>query len=171
MDRREALKRLAVGGATAVGATAIMTSTAFGASGTQNCAALEANPTVTVAQDGNAGPGNATITLTLTTSPFPFNCPSLCGHGGPATLVLPVSTTWTLNGASPTSQPTDVSAQWVSQGNGTPPFTVSFKVQCIDRTGDAVCSTYAGTGNIFLNGNSAPSIPQQPIGSLAYGNC
>ena len=50
MDRREALKKLAVGGVTAAGVTAVMTSTAFGDGGTANCRPTNvstANPALT----------------------------------------------------------------------------------------------------------------------------
>ena len=57
MDRREALKKLAVGGVTAAGVTAVMTSTAFGDGGTANCRPTNvstANPTLTTNVTGLA---------------------------------------------------------------------------------------------------------------------
>ena len=57
MDRREALKKLAVGGVTAAGVTAVMTSTAFGDGGTANCRPTNvstANPALTTNVTGLA---------------------------------------------------------------------------------------------------------------------
>jgi hypothetical protein len=73
MDRREALKKLAVGGATAAGLTAVMTSTAFANGGTINSI-----PPGSPLQSATATRLGGTVTCTLGISPptCPFGTPT-----------------------------------------------------------------------------------------------
>ena len=158
MDRREALKKLAVGGATAAGLTAVMTSTAFANPGTANCAA-SGTPTVTGSRNGSAG------NITLTLGVAGVTCP--CPGGGTASLVS--APTWQLNGNGPTSQTASApySAFWNAQGTFINwNYTVNFRVRCLDRNGQPVCALFSGSGTAS---HTHPNLVVSPVsGSLVY---
>ena len=82
MDRREALKKMAVGGATLVGASAVMTNLAFADSGSPGCFSAYGTAytaaslaTASVVRSGNSSNGTVTITFAA----FSPTCPTGCG--------------------------------------------------------------------------------------------
>jgi hypothetical protein len=162
MDRRDALKKLGMGGATVVGASVILSSPAFAATGTAACAAQVGNPTISVTKTGNASQSQASITITYT-GLGSIVCPCV----GPATLVGSPDL-WTFNGVS---RSPGSSATWTGLGSGTFNYSFRLKVRCLDRGNVALCTYWTGGGTIAVDaGQSAPAVTG-PSGSQAPTAC
>ena len=134
VDRREALKKLAAGGAVAAGATAVLSSTAFANPGTQNCAA------------GGSYAVSATFsgsTATLTATPASVSCP--CGTSTPASTTF----AWVLD--LTTGAGNSIAK---SLGNGNKDWTLTVTVRCRDRKSRLVCATSSFTGIVKVNGGT-----------------
>ena len=87
---------------------------------------------------------------------------SLYGHsharvGGP--------TSWTFNSVA---RPPGNSASWPSPGNGNYPFTFAIRVRCLDQGSKAVCSNYAVSGTVRINGSNASFAPAPPTAVGTY---
>jgi hypothetical protein len=155
MDRREALKKMAAGGATVVGASTILSNVAFANGGTPGCA-----PTGSVSLSYSS----TGTTVTIGASPT-VSCP--CGSSQPD-----VTYQWTGGAASNGSVV-------ISTPNGTTypaayPWSLTVTVECLDASGDPVCASYSTSGTVTktANGNNytfAPASP--PSGSLTSGSC
>lgn len=139
MDRREALKKLAVGGAAAAGVTAVMTSTAFANPGTQDCKPTQGSYSTT----GTTTSSTATISVTTTVAAA---CPGTPCGGADTTLV---SYTWT-GGVVQTGGTSIV----VTPGQGnTVPWSLTVTVRCRDRNGQLTCSRKLFNGTVARSGS------------------
>jgi hypothetical protein len=165
MDRRDALKKLGMGGATVVGASMIVSSPALANPGTNDCAATGGNPTVTAQRNsGNATNGGYSLTINYT-GLGTISCP--CPGSPPASLVG-VPTGWLLGA---TSAPDGLSATWASLSNGTFDFSFSIRVRCLDGASQPVCAIWSGGGSVTINANDAPVLGTPAVsGSIAYTN-
>jgi hypothetical protein len=163
MDRRDALKKLGMGGATAVGASMIVSSPAFAADGTPTCGPSPGS--VSITGGTVAGTGN-TRNLTITVGPGTFTC--LCRNPPiPPTVSTSV---WSLN-ALPPNVFTTTSATWNGLTNGTRPYAVTVKLTCPDSAGKPVCSSAALTGNIQVAGASTPTVTPTAGQTFAPATC
>jgi hypothetical protein len=169
MDRREALKKMAVGGATVVGASTVMSSVAFANPGTANCAA-SASVALSYSTTGNT----AAITVSVTG----VSCP--CPPGNPSSpqvtynLSSPALGTWLSAITSTTNVLTMPMPNNPPLGVGYPytrSWTVLVRVRCLDRNGQPVCATFeaSGTTTKTANGNNPTFTPASPpSGSVTY---
>ena len=145
MDRRDALKKLGLGGATIIGASAVSSSPAFADSGTVNCRytySTAATAAITLTR-----PANNSGRFLVTTTPPAGSCP--CGTASPIV-------SYSFYGAlTDNSTATASSGGWIAGstfdsgtlaiGGGNSSFAynvqVGVRVQCRDKNGQltAVC--------------------------------
>jgi hypothetical protein len=166
MDRRDALKKLGMGGATVVGATMVMSSPAFAEPGTPTCAANSGNPAVTISGSGNANLSAAQVTITMSgvTGVTGVNCPctgTATASGAPYD--------WRLAGAAPASILGNT-ATWTGLNATTRAYTFRIRVRCTDSASipSPVCAIWTGGGNVTTGSGGSGSTITQPTGSLAY---
>jgi hypothetical protein len=146
MDRRDALKKLGMGGATVVGATMVMSTPALAQAGTPGCAATNLTLSISASQTGNGGGQNpdAFVTFTPTTT---TNCPCNDPAAIPSLTVTSASI-GTVTAPGPTVGP-------LGNGNNYS-YSVTIRANCLDGGNIAVCSTATVTGTISINGTSQP---------------
>lgn len=151
MDRREALKKLGMGGATLLGASAVMSSPAFADSGTVNCRytyGTAATTTITLTR-----PANNTASVAVTTTAPAGSCP--CGAGPTVTYAYYAALTG--NATVPATSGgwvanTTFNATNLAIGGGNSAFgynvQVGVRVQCSDKNGNPtfICRFYSASG-------------------------
>ncbi len=98
MDRREALKKLAAGGAVAAGATAVMTSTAYADGGTSGCRPTGLPAPAVTLTPAITGLGKNAVQITSSISSVGLATCSSCKAGVTPTQV--VQYRWTVDGNS-----------------------------------------------------------------------
>lgn len=161
MDRREALKKMAVGGATVVGASVVLTNTAFSDSGTVRCRftfGVNASFTATLTRPAN-GQARGQVTVTPPTG-------GSCGCGGAPTFSYAFSVTLTDNTSVTVNSGGGATATWQSsatfdtgiQSNGSGNSAYSYvvrvgvRVQCPGISGSTFVCRF-GT----VSGSNAPT--------------
>ena len=147
MDRREALKKLAAGGAVAAGATAVMTNTAFAANGSADCPPSSSTYNVTAA----AGSGNSvTFTANLVSAAPTCGCGTGTFQTGPTTQYA-----WTIGSDLSTSQTFNLTTP--NKPNPATAWQLIVTVRCIDRRGRTLCSRVTLTGTVSRDSSASPT--------------
>ena len=138
MDRRDALKKLGMGGATAVGASMVVSSPAFANPGTPADIATAVSGQVSVLRTRS----NTATQFTLLTNTISVTCP----QSGPGSFVD--SILWFNNATGATT------STFEPNGSGSFSRTISFRVRCLDRDGEPICATYTGSFSYSHSGNT-----------------
>lgn len=134
MDRRDALKKLGMGGATIVGASMVVSSPAFAADGTPTCGLTGAvNLSITSSEAGDV--------TSIGVAPGAATCP--CSGAAPGI----ATSSWTLSKGTLTSLPTANPATWTGV-TGNADYTVTVRLTCEDGGSKNVCSTANITGRL-----------------------
>ena len=154
MDRRDALKKLGMGGATIVGVSMIVSTPAFASPGTEADVATAVTGFVRVVRTGS----NRDTTFALQN--VLVSCPQ---SGGSYDLA---SVAW-FNGV------TGVDSTSVREPNGSSSYTrrISFRVRCSDRNGLDVCAAYTGQFSYSHSGNRVNTNAPLSTVSLGYVPC
>jgi hypothetical protein len=147
MDRRDALKKLGMGGATVVGATMIVSSPALANPGTQDCAAGAGAPEMTAATGTGSGSNTQLILTYVGLGSITCGCPGAPTLESGPTFAFPAGI---LSSPTNTTNP----SIWTGVPAAASDFTVTLRVRCIDPNGLAVCSIVTATGNASRNGST-----------------
>lgn len=173
MDRREALKKIGVGGITVVGASAVMSSPAFANPGTNDDIATAVTPAIQLTKSTAASNVQATIIGSLSVGGTSVTCPF--GGAGSTQTLNSSSTTWRRTGPLPASDPQTGQNPVLldgTAGNGSYTAEVQFLVRCVDRNGLGVCASVVVvfTFKVTANGGtvSAPTI--ESVGTPVYNS-
>lgn len=162
MDRRDALKKLGMGGATVVGATMVVSSPALAADGTPTCVASSGTLSITAVPVPEQG--GPTVTLTITVAANDIVCP--CQSPGTAPTIA--TSGWSLSTGSPSGS-TATSASWTGVGNKANfNYSVTVKLTCLDSGSKTVCSSGTFSGSGTVSGGSAPLTQN---GTLSPSTC
>jgi hypothetical protein len=154
MDRRDALKKLGMGGAAAVGASMVVSSPAFASPGTTSCVSSPTGiPTVSVVKTGNAARSPfATLTFSIGVGQVSCQC-----DGVTASVQLIEVESLQLG---------TTSSVFTSVQNGLYDYDITFVVECgIESTCVKATGTAVG-GTVDVQGNSAATV--NPPTSVTY---
>ena len=158
MDRREALKKMAVGGASVVGASVVLSNVAFADSGTTKCRHPYAAATFTATLT-RAGTLNLSGRAIVTVGGVPGPCP--CGGATPnisyaftVTLSDFLSVTVTSGGWQPSNVFDTGALSIFAIGNFNYAIGVGIRLDCPGISGRAVTCRFA-----TVSGTNAPTTP------------
>ena len=147
MDRRDALKKLGMGGATVVGATMVISSPALANPGTQDCAATSGAPDITSGTGTGSGSNTQLVLTYAGLGTIACGCPGSPTLVSGPTFAFPAAT---LASATNTTNP----SVWTDIPATQSTFTVTLRVRCIDPNGLPVCSIVTANGTASRSGST-----------------